>query len=80
MQHFVHAKVFAFRKPTKAPPLPRLVGSLDTRRGLWSAGAANPVVGNIKDLLVEEVAAEEEELLGAPVQEDQGAMQVPPQL
>ena len=58
------------------PSVSRLVGSLDTKRGLWSAGPTNPVMGNMEDLLVEEVAAEEEELLGAPVQEDQAAEQV----
>lgn len=52
------------------------MGNLDTKRGLWSAGPTNPVMGNMEDLLVEEVAAEEEELLGAPVQEDQAAEQV----
>uniref|UniRef100_A0A1A8IT41 Serrate RNA effector molecule homolog (Arabidopsis) n=4 Tax=Nothobranchius TaxID=28779 RepID=A0A1A8IT41_NOTKU len=44
----------------------RLVHSLDQRGGLWSGQMeTNPVLKNITDYLIEEVSAEEEELIGA---------------
>ncbi|XP_037333682.2 serrate RNA effector molecule homolog [Pungitius pungitius] len=42
----------------------RLVHSLDQRGALWD-GQTNPVLKNITDYLIEEVSAEEEELMGA---------------
>ena len=49
----------------------KIVTNLDHQRGLWQGGK-NPVLENIQDFLVEEVSAEEEELLGktADSQED----------
>ena len=49
----------------------KIVTNLDLQRGLWQGGK-NPVLENIQDFLVEEVSAEEEELLGktADSQED----------
>ena len=41
----------------------KIVHNLDLQRGLWQGGK-NPVLENIQDFLVEEVSAEEEELLG----------------
>ncbi|XP_038132776.1 serrate RNA effector molecule homolog isoform X1 [Cyprinodon tularosa] len=44
----------------------RLIHSLDQRGELWSQQAeTNPVLKNITDYLIEEVSAEEEELIGA---------------
>ncbi|RVE60941.1 hypothetical protein OJAV_G00185890 [Oryzias javanicus] len=44
----------------------RLVHGLDQKGGLWSQQAeTNPVLKNITDYLIEEVSAEEEELVGA---------------
>lgn len=44
----------------------RLIHSLDQRGALWSEqGETNPVLKNITDYLIEEVSAEEEELIGA---------------
>uniref|UniRef100_A0A3B5M269 SERRATE/Ars2 C-terminal domain-containing protein n=1 Tax=Xiphophorus couchianus TaxID=32473 RepID=A0A3B5M269_9TELE len=69
----------------------RLVHSLDQRGALWTTQAeTNPVLQNITDYLIEEVSAEEEELIGAagagadddpkaadvPVETDQNLLQV----
>ncbi|KAM4537266.1 serrate RNA effector molecule homolog [Odontesthes bonariensis] len=44
----------------------RLIHSLDQRGELWSAQMeTNPILKNITDYLIEEVSAEEEELIGA---------------
>ena len=48
----------------------KIVANLDLQRGLWQGGK-NPVLENIQDFLVEEVSAEEEELLGKTTTENQ---------
>uniref|UniRef100_A0A3Q3GWH4 Serrate RNA effector molecule homolog n=1 Tax=Labrus bergylta TaxID=56723 RepID=A0A3Q3GWH4_9LABR len=52
----------------------RLIHSLDQKGALWAGEVeTNPVLKNITDYLIEEVSAEEEELMGASEANDDGA-------
>uniref|UniRef100_A0AAY5L9J6 Serrate, RNA effector molecule n=1 Tax=Esox lucius TaxID=8010 RepID=A0AAY5L9J6_ESOLU len=48
----------------------RLIQALDERGSLWGGLDSNPVLRNITDYLIEEVSAEEEELMGVNASND----------